>query len=401
MITGKNIICISSIDWDFVWQGHQEVMLTFAKARNRVIFIENTGVRPPGFRDLARIKKRLINRKKSKSGVRKVHENIYVYSPIALPFPYSEPARMVNRKIFISKLLKFMKELKFTDPIIWTFLPTNTSIDIIDRIKDKKLVVYYCIAEFAELVRSPRKFEIKEKELLEKIDIVFAQGTEIKKRCEKHNKNVYIFPFGVNTRIFINAKESLETPQDMKGISHPILGYIGGIHKHVDIELIRYVAAKKPEWSIVLVGPMQVNPDSFKVHSNVYLLGNKEHKALPSYIAQFDVCLIPYRLTEYTKTVYPTKLNEYLAMGKPVVATSIPEVDLFSARHKDIISVTKTREDFLREIEKALKKEKNEDIVKKRVETAQESAWPRRIEKMSAIMEENLTSRKRKESSYV
>ena len=93
MIKNENIICISSIDWDFVWQGHQEVMSAFAANGNKVLFIENTGVRSPGIRDLSRLKKRIKNWFKGVKGIRKERENLYVYSPLILPFPYSRIAR--------------------------------------------------------------------------------------------------------------------------------------------------------------------------------------------------------------------------------------------------------------------------------------------------------------------
>src|SRR3989338_438386 len=99
MLKNQNIICISSIDWDFVWQGHQEIMSTFAKSGNKVLFIENTGIRTPNFKDIQRLKKRIINWFKSVKGFREEMDNLYVYSPVILPFPYSRIARFINRFI--------------------------------------------------------------------------------------------------------------------------------------------------------------------------------------------------------------------------------------------------------------------------------------------------------------
>src|SRR3989338_7857141 len=101
MLKNKNIICISTIDWDFIWQGHQEIMSVLAKNGNRVLFIENTGVRAPTFKDIPRLWHRLSNWRKGFKGVRKEMENLYIYSPLAIPFPYSRVAIKINRVIMI------------------------------------------------------------------------------------------------------------------------------------------------------------------------------------------------------------------------------------------------------------------------------------------------------------
>ena len=101
MLRNESLICISSIDWDFIWQGHQEIMSTYARNGNRVLFIENTGVRVPSIRDLPRLKKRLKNWAKGVRGIRKEQENLYVFSPVVLPFPYSRIARWINNHILL------------------------------------------------------------------------------------------------------------------------------------------------------------------------------------------------------------------------------------------------------------------------------------------------------------
>ena len=124
MLKNENIICISSIDWDFIWQGHQEIMSTFAKSGNRVLFIENTGVRTPNIRDIPRLKKRIINWFKTTKGFKNEMENLYVYSPISLPFPYSRIAKWINKYFLLVPIKRWVKTMEFYEPIVWTFLPT-------------------------------------------------------------------------------------------------------------------------------------------------------------------------------------------------------------------------------------------------------------------------------------
>jgi len=101
MLNGQDILCLSSIDWDFIWQGHQQIMSTLAREGNRVLFIENTGVRAPGLRDLSRLRHRLQNWRRSTRGFRKERENLFLYSPLILPFPYFRLARWVNRALLL------------------------------------------------------------------------------------------------------------------------------------------------------------------------------------------------------------------------------------------------------------------------------------------------------------
>lgn len=390
MLKNENIICISSIDWDFIWQGHQEIMSAFARNGNRVLFIENTGVRSPTIRDLSRLRKRLIRWFGSIKGFRQEEESIFIYSPVILPFPYSRIARWINRRLLIRPLKRWMRAAEFHQPIIWTFLPTGTALDIISGI-EKKLLVYYCIADFNELTDSPGRLKKTEEDLLRICDIVFAQGKVLEDKCRKFNSNVHVFPFGVNTRAFEDFISSSHSavPEDAKKIKKPIIGYIGGIHKHIDFKLIDFIAGSHPEWSIILIGPIQTDVSVIQTHPNIYFLGKKNFFELPAYINIFDVCVIPYLKSEYTRTVYPTKLNEYHMLGKPVVSTSMPEVEAFNKENGGLVFVAEDHEEFVCKIEGLIKSNDN-SLVKSRIESAKLHSWDERIRRMNGLMEESL-----------
>lgn len=392
MLKNGNIICISSIDWDFIWQGHQEIMSTFAKNGNRVLFIENTGVRAPNFKDIPRLKKRIVNWLKGVKGFRKETENLYVYSPVSFPFPYSRVAQWINRRMLIRPLKNWLKIMEFYDCIVWTFLPTATALDIIDNV-DKKILVYYCIADFYELASNYRKVKRTEDALIRKCNIIFAQGKALEEKCKRLNTNVHIFPFGVSIEAFEKFNYDPEkVPLDIKHIKKPIVGYIGGIHKHIDFDLLKFIAQAHPEWSIVLVGPEQTSTYHIRDLKNIFFLGKKEFYALPYYINEFDVGIIPYRKTEYTTTVYPTKLNEYHALGKPVVSTDLPEVIRFNKANDNLVFIARTYPEFVDSISRVLK---NKDITLKEkcIRSAKENSWSRRIEEMSNLIEKTIETK--------
>lgn len=386
MLKDENIICISSIDWDFIWQGHQEIMSTFAKNGNKVLYIENTGVRVPGVRDINRLIKRILSWFKATKGFRKEAENLYVYSPLLLPFPYSKIAKWINRYFMIMPLKNWLRIVEFNNPIIWTFLPTETALNIIDNL-EKKILIYYCIADFNKLVRDPKKVTSTENRLIKKCDLVFAQGKILKEKCRHLSNNVAIFPFGVKLEVFENFKTNGN--KVLAEVKKPIIGYIGGIHKHIDLNLIRFISQTHPEWSIVMIGPEQTSIKLLSGLKNIYMLGKQEFSRLPYYINEFNVCIIPYLKSEYTATVYPTKLNEYHILGKPVVSTELPEVENFNKENNDLVYIAKDYPDFVYHIAEALK-ETDDNKISERVSSAKKNSWTARIAEMSDLIEETV-----------
>ena len=386
MLHGRDILCISSIDWDFNWQGHQEIMATLAAQGNRVLFVENTGVRAPNLGDLSRLKHRFLNWWRSTKGFRQERENLFVYSSLVLPFPYSRVARWLNRALLMRSLRRWMWATGFQRPIIWTFLPTPLVVDLIDRL-DPDLVVYYCIADFEQLSVRPLKIAKSERRLLDRSDLVFVQGETLRRRCGQH-PNVHIFPFGVSMATF---RRDIDVAPELKSLKAPLIGYIGGIHRHVNFDLVKRVA-QEIDATVVLVGPAQAEADDLRRLDNVVFMGSQPHTRMPEFIRGFDVGMIPYRRTAYTESVYPTKLNEYLAMGIPVVATDLPEIRRFAAEHQGVVTVAGDAAAFVEGIRQSIEDTSPADA-ERRVEAAQQNSWETRIAQMSALVEETLATR--------
>ena len=400
MLKNKNIICISSIDWDFIWQGHQEIMSTLADSDNRVLFIENTGVRPPTIRDLPRIKKRLSNWRRSVKGLRKESENLYVYSPIILPFPYSRIARYINRHFIVSAIKKWAQSINFSNPIIWTFLPTGIVLDIVDAL-DATVFIYYCIDNFSASSKLAARIKEAENNVIKKADLVFVTAKSLYDRCAEYNNDVYLFPFGVNLDVYKKIAENItKGPEDIAHLKRPIIGYVGGIHKWVDFDLVRYLALQHKDKSFVFVGPLQEDVGDLKEFPNIHFLGQRKYKELPAYVGQFDICLIPYRITEYTKNVYPTKLNEYLSLGKHVISTAISEVVAYSKRNVDVIYIGRSKEEFSALVDTLATQKTSPSVFDKRSAVAEsEGSWRKKIEAMSTLIEERLHAKEKEASA--
>ena len=385
VLRGHDIVCFSSIDWQFIWQGHQEIMSTLAANGNRVLFVENTGVRAPSIRDIPRIRQRIRNWWRGTKGFRRERENLFVYSPLLLPFPYSRAVRLVNRTLLSRALRRWMHAAGFGRPIAWTFLPTPLVREIIPRL-DPILTVYYCIDDFASSSAGARRIVRSEDQLFRDADLVFVTSAKLQERAEQLTDRVHLFPFGVSFDKFERVRSQADqVPADLAALKRPVVGYIGGVHRWIDFQLLAAAALRMPETSFALVGPLQVEMNPAALAPNLHVFGKRDHDDVPRYVKGFDVGVVPYVLSEYTANVYPTKLNEYLAMGIPVVATDLPEIRRFNAEHGASVAVAADTEQFVAALQRALRPaaavERDRWIA-----VARENSWLARIEKMSALI---------------
>lgn len=382
LISRQGIVCLSSIDWDFIWQQNQEIMLRFAKAGAPVLFIENTGVRAPGLRDMPRIWARLRNWWRSAEGFREAAPNLIVLSPLLLPFPYSRLARWVNAWILSRSIESWMRATRRKSPVLWTFLPTPLVHDLIAGL-EPPLVVYYYTADFAASSAGALSVAESEDRLLEKADIVFVTSKALRARALKFRQEAHFVPMGVDFESFEALRQDPgQEPEDISAIPHPPFVYVGGLHQWVDFGMLAEIAAARPDWHLVLIGPKQTELTAVESLPNAHILGPRPFAALPRYIAAADAGLIPYRQAKYTESVYPTKLNEYLAAGIPVVSTALPEVAAYAAEHEGTVCVAGGTADFTKGMERAL--DEPAAGAQRRIAAARRNGWAERVAGMSA-----------------
>ena len=364
MISARDIVFISSIEWDFLWQVHQEIAFQFAAAGNRILYIENTGIRAPALQDAGRVANRLRRWASSlfSHGVREVMPNVFVAAPLVAPPFGSGVSRFLNRHLFLRIVARTARQMRFRDPLLWTYLPTNTAIDLIRSLATPASVVaYYCGADFSLLATDVASYRRAEDELVKMADFVLVTCPELFDRCKRNNSEVHFVPAVVNFDEFQLGSEDAagKNPKTARvyGLEkwpRPIIGYVGGLHRFVDYRLLASLAKARPQWSFVFVGAKTADVGELDALPNVHLLGQRPHSDLAQYIREFDVCTVPYLNAEVTATVVPLKINEYLAMGKPIVSTELPTICDFNSRHHILATAPNETEPFLRAIEKAL-----------------------------------------------
>lgn len=390
MLTGQDIIFISSIEWNFVWQGHQEISLRLAAAGNRVFYIENTGIRAPGWGDAARIGSRIKRWVKTlwSGGIRQVAPNIWVCSPLVMPPFGARWQRSLNRRVFLPLIRRAVRRLGFNANVVWTYLPSDTALDLLSLLRTTwSVTAYYCGADFSELVTDGDRLRATELELANVCDVVFTNCEALTRRFDNSSASVHQITFGVDLTAFpFEVETQAATSPELPGLTGPVIGYVGGLHRHVDLNLLREMALARPDWSWVFVGPEQTSLAPLRGLTNVHLLGQKPHQELAAYLRRFDVCLIPYLQNAYTATVVPVKLNEYLAMGKPVISTALPVVCEFNSQHQTLTTVSNEPSAFLSAIETALSAGE-EDHRRHCREVAELSDWRIRLDQLSEALE--------------
>jgi len=385
-VAGRDVICLSSIDWDFIWQGHQEIMSRLAASGHRVLFVENTGVRPVRWSDMPRLKQRLRNWRRGTKGFREERPNLFVQSPLVLPFPYFNLARRINRWMLKRSITRWMTAVGAARPVVWTFLPTPLARDVIDSL-DPALTIYYCIDDLASSSPEAARIAPSEQQLFKSADLVFTTSEKLRARAAQFSDRVHLFPFAVNMGTFEKVRDAAAPPPaDIAKLPRPIAGYVGGLHQWVDQDLLAVVAEKMPDVTFALVGPPQVDVSRLERVKNIHLFGQRPHTELPGYVKNFDVGLVPYRISEYTANVYPTKLNEYLIMGIPVVATDLFEIRRFNGEHGDLIRVASSVDDYVTAIRASIETSPA-PVVARRIAVAQSNSWDRRLEAMSALID--------------
>jgi glycosyltransferase involved in cell wall biosynthesis len=248
-----------------------------------------------------------------------------------------------------------------------------------------EIAVYDCpdAIVFENSSRKQRLYDQFKKRVLQESTVSLFTSKALLDDGARYAENHYYVPNGVDVQGFIQKR--YKTPEIVKDISGIILGVVGTFDERVDIELLEFILENIEEAILLLVGPIQTSIGKLGKHPRVLRVGKRRYEEIPSFIKRFDVALIPYRINEVTKAVYPVKLHEYLILGKPVVATDLPELEQFS----DIIRIANTKEKYLHLVRLAIR-EKDKEIRQKRIKVAKENSWEQRTSQITEILQNYL-----------
>ncbi len=377
MLDGRDIICFAH-DWDSDPTSKTHIMQILA-AKNRVLWVNSVGMRRPGAsgRDLRRM---LVKLKRGLQGSLRVHDHLHVFNPLVLPFPGVRGIERVNSWLLSATLRRSTRRLGFHRPILWTFMPNVGGL--VGRLGEGT-VIYHCVDEYSAFAGvAAESLNALERDLVRKADLVFTSSEQLCRERQLQNPRTFFVSHGVDVQHFAKALDpSTPIPPDLRGLAHPIVGFFGLIAEWLDLRMVREIAEKRPDWSIVLVGKATADISVLRDLQNVHLLGPRPYASLPGYCKGFDVGIIPFQINELTLRANPLKLREYLAAGLPVVSTDLPEI-----RKYEVVRIASDGSGFVREIESALK-ERGDGHGRRRAETMKVESWEARVEQLSEIIQ--------------
>ncbi len=364
-------------DWGAHPSSTQHIVRRLAADR-RVVWINSIGLRRPRFdaRDLGRLAHKaralLTGAQGPRSARAATPETLSIVSPLAIPWPGCKLADAVNRLTLGAQVRRAIETQGLHDPVLWTSLPTAAPLlDVIGA----RSVVYYCGDDFGALAGVDHAPVLRmERDLVQRADLVLAASDELAARFPAHKTQ--LAPHGVDLDLFTAPAP---TPDDMpKG--KPVAGFYGSLADWIDVDMLANAARALPDWSIVLIGPVQTDISALDALPNIHLMGPRAHDQLPGYCQNWAVSLLPFRDNEQIRACNPLKLREYLAAGAPIATTRFPAL----APYESLVSTARTPGDFAAAIRTAAEDTGRNENRRARV---RDESWAARAHAISHALE--------------
>ncbi len=330
MSIGTDIICLSHLRWDFVWQRPQHLLRRAAR-ESRVFYVEEPDVTDG----------------EAHLDISTRPEGVTIVVPRLPVGVYGKEATEMQADL----LDRFLIDLGISEYVLWYYTPMALPFT---RNLDPVAIVYDCMDELSQFALAPHAIRAAEAQLLARADLVFTGGQSIFELKRRQHPRVFPFPSSVERDHFARAREHIEEAQDQAAIPHPRIGFFGVIDERMDLDLIEAVAATRRDWQLVMIGPItKIEPEILPQGPNIHYLGGKTYDELPAYVSGWDVALLPFARNASTRFISPTKTPEYLAAGKSVVSTSIRDV-VRPYGEQGLVRIADEPEAFVSAIEEAI-----------------------------------------------
>jgi UDP-galactopyranose mutase len=361
-----DLICLSHLRWDFVYQRPQHLLSRFARQR-RVFFIEEP----------------IFDSDTPRMDISHRGDGLWVVVP-HLPEGMSPESNEAAQEELIQGLLA---ERGIHDYILWYYTPM--ALGFTENL-EPLAVIYDCMDELSAFKGASPALRQREANLFKRADVVFTGGQSLYEVKREQHDNVHAFPSSIDVSHFGKARQPIQEPADQGEIPGPKLGFCGVIDERMDIELLDGIAARRPDWHLVMIGPVvKIDPAALPQRPNIHYLGGRSYDELPAYISGWSVGLLPFAMNESTRFISPTKTPEYLAAGKPVVSTPIRDV-VRPYGENNHVYIAATVDEFVDAIEVALKMQSEEGFeewLRDVDEFLARSSWDMTWERMSKLID--------------
>ncbi|WP_339660581.1 glycosyltransferase [uncultured Polaribacter sp.] len=386
MIKGKDIIVVGIQAWDIeIGSNCKNIALEFSK-NNRVIYVN-----PPMVRAVMRdqkhketIQKRIRIKNGEEDSLVEIGPNLWNLYPKTLIesinwVPFHAIFKLLNKRNavhYANDIKEATAKLDFKNVILFNDSSMFLGLHL-KGLLQPETYAYYMRDYLVKVAYWQKHGERIEPQVVKNADVVLTNSMFFEEFCRQYNPHSYMVGQGCDVSLFNDEDGSIKTSEEFKDIPSPVFGYVGSLTTlRLDIELLEFVAEKKKDWSIVLVGPEDEGFKNSNLHNlpNVYFLGSKNAADLPNYVKGFDVTTNPQLKNNLTIGNYPRKIDEYLAMGKPIVATNTKTMEMF----KEHVYLADTKEDYVTLIDKAMAENTN-DRIKNRIEYAKSHTWTNNV----------------------
>ena len=386
MIKGKDILVIGIQAWDIeIGSNCKNIATEFAR-HNRVIYVN-----PPLDRisknrekETEKIKKRIKVKKGQEPDLVEIGPNIWNLYPKTMiesinwigSHTLFKLLNKRNSRLFANDIKSAVSRLNFKNIILFNDSSMFLGLHLKEFLQPD-IYVYYMRDYLVKVPYWKKHGEQIEPQLIKKADVIVNNSALYTEYGLQHNSNSFMVGQGCDVSLFNDESNSIKIPDKLNEIPKPIIGYVGYLtNMRLDIELLEFMATQRKDWSIVLVGPEDEEFKRSALHNltNVFFLGSKGGSELPAYVKGFDVAMNPQLVNDATIGNYPRKIDEYLAMGKPTLATTTKAMEMF----KDHVYLGSNKEDYIALTEKALQ-ENSDELVKKRIEFAKSHTWENNV----------------------
>ena len=386
MIKGKDIVIVGIQPWDIeIGSNCKNIALEFSK-NNRVLYVNPPMDRITRIKQKkdVRIQKRIQIAKGEISGIEKLSHNLWnVYPKNTIEsinwIGSHSIFKMLNKrnsKMFANDIKSAITKLEFSDYILFNDSSMFLGLYLKEFLQPK-VFAYYMRDYLVKVPYWQKHGERIEPQIVKKADVLLTNSDFFAASGLQYNSNSFMVGQGCDVSHFSDENNQIKIPEELKKIPSPVIGYVGSLTTlRLDIKLLEHIAKQRENWSIVLVGPEDEEFKKSNLHNlpNVFFLGRKEESELPNYVKGFNVAMNPQLINNLTIGNYPRKIDEYLAMGKPIIATKTIAMKMF----KDVVYLGETKDEYIDLIEKALK-EDSKVLAEKRIQVAKSHTWKNNV----------------------
>ncbi len=390
MLSGETIICFAPDPWAGLWRNRHQIMTRLAK-RNTVIYVEPRVYLSEALRKARDGQTKLADVRAP--GLRHERDGLYLYNdPVYAPYAGRLSGGKITAAVRRTALRRALTSLGASAPILWLLRPWHA-----DQLGlyGEKLVVYHVTDEYSDYptIANKAQFRRDEEALMRRADLVIVTSPALLQTKSPFNPNTQLVRNAVDYTGFQQALAANGEHPAIAAVPHPHIGYAGALNEKLDFALIEAVARLRPEWQFVLVGSLDLvrNPseaDGLKSLPNVRWLGRVPVDQVPSAVGGMDVCLLPYKINPWTANIDSLKLYEYLACGKPVVATDVPAAREFAG----LVRIASDARGFGRAIADALAEDPTE-CAPARKAAAAANTWDQRVAQIESLLTETMGRR--------